>query len=85
MKQKFFLQTYGCKSNQADSEIIRGVLLKKFQEASEKEADFVVINSCGVIQKTENNETFSNNYFNDFCFKCLQQHLKQKRKQKNGK
>ncbi len=54
MKQKFFLQTYGCKSNQADSEIIRGVLLKKFQEVSEKEADFVVINSCGVIQKTEN-------------------------------
>ncbi len=54
MRKKFFLQTYGCKLNQADSEIIRGILLKKFQEASEKEADFVVINSCGVIQKTEN-------------------------------
>ena len=54
MKQKFFLQTYGCKLNQADSEIIRGILLQRFQEASEKEADFVVINSCGVIQKTEN-------------------------------
>lgn len=52
--KKFFLYTYGCKLNQADSEIIRGILLKKFQEAPVKEADFIVINSCGVIQKTEN-------------------------------
>lgn len=52
--KKFYLETYGCRLNQADSEIIRGILLKKFQEAPEREADFVVINSCGVIQKTEN-------------------------------
>jgi len=51
--RKFFLITYGCKLNQADSEIIYGILSKKFQPSSEDEADFVVINSCGVIEKTQ--------------------------------
>jgi MiaB-like tRNA modifying enzyme len=50
---KFYLKTYGCKANQADSELIRGILSQKFKEASEDEADFVVLNSCGVIEKTE--------------------------------
>jgi len=52
-KEKFYLETYGCKLNQADSDLIRGVLTKDFRETSEKEADVVVINSCGVIEKTE--------------------------------
>ena len=51
--RKFILITYGCKLNQADSEIIYGILSKKFQPSSEDEADFVVINSCGVIKKTQ--------------------------------
>ena len=51
--KKFYLETYGCKANQADSELIRGILSQRFQEASVKEADFVVLNSCGVISKTE--------------------------------
>ena len=52
-KEKFYLETYGCKLNQADSDLIRGVLTKDFRETSEKEADVVIINSCGVIEKTE--------------------------------
>jgi len=51
--RKFSLITYGCKLNQADSEIIYGILSEKFQPSSEDEADFVVINSCGVIEKTQ--------------------------------
>ena len=52
--KKFYLETYGCKLNQADSEIIREILEKNnYQFSSEKEADFVVINSCGVVEKTE--------------------------------
>jgi len=53
---KFYLETYGCKLNQADSDLIRGVLLEEFEEvpSSFKEgADFFVINSCGVLGKTE--------------------------------
>lgn len=51
--KKFHLKTYGCKLNQADSELIRGELSKEFSETGEDEADFVVLNSCGVVEKTE--------------------------------
>lgn len=50
---KFCLKTYGCKMNRADSELIRGILSKDHEEASLKEADLVVLNSCGVVEKTE--------------------------------
>jgi threonylcarbamoyladenosine tRNA methylthiotransferase CDKAL1 len=52
--KKFYLETYGCKLNHTDSDLIRGILEKNFQEiSSPKEADFIVINSCGVVEKTE--------------------------------
>jgi threonylcarbamoyladenosine tRNA methylthiotransferase CDKAL1 len=52
--KKFYLETYGCKLNQSDSDLIRGILSKKFKEVFfPKEADFIVINSCGVVEKTE--------------------------------
>jgi MiaB-like tRNA modifying enzyme len=51
---KFYLETFGCKFNKADSELIRKILIENgFKEASEKEADFVVLNTCGVVEKTE--------------------------------
>ncbi len=51
---KFYLETYGCKLNQADSQLLREILSQKYKEVSnENEADFFVINSCGVIAKTE--------------------------------
>jgi threonylcarbamoyladenosine tRNA methylthiotransferase CDKAL1 len=51
---KFYLETFGCKFNKADSELIRKILIENgFKEASKKEADFVVINTCGVVEKTE--------------------------------
>jgi len=51
--EKFYLETFGCKFNQAESELIRKILKKEFEEASEKEADFVVLVTCGVVEKTE--------------------------------
>lgn len=51
--KKFYLQTYGCKFNQVDSELIRKILKEKYKEASENEADFFVLNTCGVVEKTE--------------------------------
>lgn len=50
---KFYLETFGCKFNQADSELIRKVLKEKYQEVSENEADFVVLVTCGVVERTE--------------------------------
>jgi threonylcarbamoyladenosine tRNA methylthiotransferase CDKAL1 len=51
--KNFYLETYGCKLNQSDSDLIRGILLENFKETDLKKADFVVINSCGVVEKTE--------------------------------
>ena len=50
---KFYLETFGCKFNRADSELIRKVLKINFKEVSENEADFVILNTCGVVDKTE--------------------------------
>jgi threonylcarbamoyladenosine tRNA methylthiotransferase CDKAL1 len=50
---KFHLKTYGCKMNRADSELMRGILLNDYSESSEKEADLVILNTCGVVEKTE--------------------------------
>jgi len=51
---RFYLETFGCKFNKADSELIRKILIENgFKEASEKEADFVILNTCGVVEKTE--------------------------------
>jgi MiaB-like tRNA modifying enzyme len=50
----FCIETFGCKFNKADSELIRKILIEKgFKEAPEKKADFVILNTCGVVEKTE--------------------------------
>lgn len=49
----FFLETFGCKFNHADSDLIRGILKKNnWQERDQKKAHFFIINSCGVVEKT---------------------------------
>ncbi len=51
---KVFIETYGCTMNQADSDIMRGIITRKFELAdTADDADVVVINSCGVIEFTE--------------------------------
>lgn len=49
----FCIKTYGCKLNQSDSEIMRDLLLKKHKETSLNDANFVILNTCGVVKKTE--------------------------------
>jgi|Deesub1362B_J571_1020462.scaffolds.fasta_scaffold07489_1 MiaB-like tRNA modifying enzyme len=51
--KKVYLETYGCTMNQADSDIIRGIISKRHEISDLDEADIVVINSCGVIEFTE--------------------------------
>ncbi|MBU2634123.1 MAG: tRNA (N(6)-L-threonylcarbamoyladenosine(37)-C(2))-methylthiotransferase [Nanoarchaeota archaeon] len=52
---KVYIKTFGCSSNQADSEVIAGILSKKFKITNKlNEASIVIINSCGVKLRTQN-------------------------------
>ena len=63
---KFYLETYGCKLNEADSEIIRGLLNEEYEEVLDpNSADFIVLNTCGVIDKTEKKIIDKTKYFQD--------------------
>lgn len=55
MKEKtFYLETFGCKFNKADSELIKKVLEEKgFKKEKERKAKIVILNTCGVVEKTE--------------------------------
>ncbi|WP_202320727.1 tRNA (N(6)-L-threonylcarbamoyladenosine(37)-C(2))-methylthiotransferase [Archaeoglobus neptunius] len=50
---KVAIETYGCTTNQADSDIMRGLLSRYFELSGVEEADVVVVNSCGVVDITE--------------------------------
>lgn len=52
---KYYLQTYGCTLNQADSDIIRGMLNGAGHTDAQKEdsADVLIVNSCQVKSSTE--------------------------------
>jgi len=54
-KNSYYIETYGCTSNKADSYIISSILDKAgyFQKNLE-DAEFVFINTCAVKQQTEN-------------------------------
>jgi MiaB-like tRNA modifying enzyme len=51
--KKYYLETFGCKLNYTDSKRIKNELDKKFKSTSLNEADFVVLNTCAVVEKTE--------------------------------
>lgn len=54
-KKTFYLETYGCASNKADSYIISNILKNKhYTETSLNEAEYLIINTCAVKQQTEN-------------------------------
>ena len=53
---KYFIKTFGCQMNEADSERISAVFAKKGHQLAGKigEADVVVINTCSVRESAEN-------------------------------
>ena len=53
---KFYFETYGCTTNRADSDIMKGVVRENGHEVVEdiEDADTAVLNTCIVIAKTEN-------------------------------
>ncbi len=52
---KVYIETYGCTLNQADSEIIAGILLKHGHKivSSIEDADVIIVNTCTVKLPTE--------------------------------
>jgi len=50
-----FVDTYGCQQNEADSEILRGMLIEMGYKLTQKEdeADIIVINTCAVREHAE--------------------------------
>jgi len=55
MKMKIYMETYGCAANQGDSSIMKGILQEKGHEICDdiKDADYILINTCIVINTTE--------------------------------
>lgn len=52
---RFYIETYGCVLNQHDSELLKQLLINAGYDLVRKEedADFIVINTCGVKDATE--------------------------------
>ncbi len=56
--KKIFIKTYGCAANQSDSEAMMGLLKEKGYSlaGSENDADFIIVNTCSVKNKTQSKE-----------------------------
>ncbi len=55
MAKKFYIATFGCRTNQADSAAIREDLVsREFEETQEcRQADVIVVNSCTVTHRSD--------------------------------
>ena len=55
MENSFYIETYGCTMNKADSRIMSTLLQESnYIETTIDNAEFIIINTCGVKQQTEN-------------------------------
>ncbi len=54
-KKKFYIESYGCAMNFADSEIVASILTKEGFGATKnfEEADVVLVNTCSIREKAE--------------------------------
>ena len=54
-EKKFYIETYGCQMNFADSEIVNSILLEKGMKAvhNADHADVVLINTCSIRENAE--------------------------------
>lgn len=55
LKKKFYIETYGCQMNVADSQLVSEILIENNFEKTEdyKSADIIFLNTCSVRQNAE--------------------------------
>lgn len=55
MNKKFYIETYGCQMNVADSEVVAAILkANHFEHVSDKfDADLILVNTCSVRENAE--------------------------------
>lgn len=53
--KKFFIETYGCQMNFADSEIVNSILIEEGMTATEsaETADVILVNTCSIRENAE--------------------------------
>ena len=58
-KKKFYIESYGCAMNFADSEIVASILQNEGFGATKnfEEADLILVNTCSIREKAEANCT----------------------------
>jgi len=55
LENSFYIETYGCTSNKADSYIITSILINSgYTQVKQDDAQFLIINTCAVKEQTEN-------------------------------
>lgn len=55
LENSFYIETYGCTSNKADSYIISNILRNSgYYQVELEDAQFLIINTCAVKEQTEN-------------------------------
>ncbi|MDY0023770.1 MAG: tRNA (N6-isopentenyl adenosine(37)-C2)-methylthiotransferase MiaB [Candidatus Izemoplasmatales bacterium] len=54
--KSYIIQTHGCQANEADTEVLRGLLEKQLFKPTDalEEADLVIINTCAIRENAEN-------------------------------
>jgi tRNA-2-methylthio-N6-dimethylallyladenosine synthase len=54
--KKYIIQTHGCQANEADSEVLRGLLESQGFSSTEhlEDSDLVIINTCAIRENAEN-------------------------------
>ncbi len=76
IKESFYVETYGCTSNKADSYIITNVLIKaNYIQTSLESAQFLIINTCAVKEQTENKIKARLEYLHKQFHKNLKKHI----------
>ena len=55
MKKKFYIETYGCQMNFADTEIVNSILLDDGMTAVQdaESADVILVNTCSIRENAE--------------------------------
>ena len=55
LKKKFYIETYGCQMNVADSQLVSEILIENNFEKTDdyKSADIIFLNTCSVRQNAE--------------------------------